>query len=71
MSDKETVDLSEIRFYECKFSIEHYTGTGNDYERNITGTGDRRRVSFEGYMSPELCEELRRSMAKVMEGSGE
>ena len=53
--------------YECKFTVEGRGGVGGDWERNAGGMTGEKRVTFEGYASPELCYALIEAIGKVIE----
>ena len=57
---------SEIRFIECKFTVENKTGNGGDFERNTGGSMNDRRITFEGYVTSELYATLANSITKVL-----
>ena len=40
--------------YECKFTVEGTGNAGGDWEHNIGGMHEQKRVTFEGYASAEL-----------------
>lgn len=40
--------------YECKFTVESTGNVGGDWERNVGGMHEQKRVTFEGYASREL-----------------
>lgn len=46
--------LQDIKAIECKFTIEGADNTGGDWERNVGGMHEQRRVTFEGYATQEL-----------------
>lgn len=64
-----TKDEQDIRpmAYECKFTVESRGGVGGDWERNVGGMQGERRVTFDGYASPELYAALIDAMAKAVE----
>lgn len=39
---------------ECKFTVESKHGNGGDWEKNIGGAMDNKRITFEGYATSEL-----------------
>jgi len=53
--------------YECKFTVESRGGVGGDFQRNIGGMQGEKRVTFDGYASPELYAALIDAMGKVVE----
>ena len=56
----------EIRFIECKFTVEDEEALGGDFERN-TGVGRKKsRISFEGCCSKEMHDALVYSIKKVV-----
>ena len=40
--------------YECKFTVESTGNMGGDWERNVGGLHEQKRVTFEGYATQEL-----------------
>ena len=40
--------------YECKFTVEGTGNAGGDFESNIGGAHEQKRVTFEGYATNEL-----------------
>ena len=56
----------EARFIECKFTVEHRSGIGGDWERNVGGTQDEKRITFEGYATDELYGALMASIKEVL-----
>lgn len=56
----------DIRFIECKFTVEGKTGNGGDFEKNIGGNMSDRRITFEGYATPELYATLAAAIEKVV-----
>lgn len=60
-------ETDESRFVECKFTVEHRQGIGGDWERNVGGTHDEKRVTFAGYATGELYDALMASIREVLE----
>ena len=56
----------EARLIECKFTVEHRGGIGGDWERNVGGAQDEKRITFEGYASGELYDALMASIKEVL-----
>ena len=73
MSDMPIITTSEaepsisLMAYECKFTVESRGGVGGDFQRNIGGATGEKRVTFDGYASPELYAALIDAMGKVVE----
>ena len=63
----ETPTLDEIKFIECKFTVENNEGLGGDFEKNIGGSQKRRRIAFEGYATAELYAALIEAVQKVVD----
>lgn len=40
--------------YECKFTVESTGNMGGDWQRNLGGVHEQKRVTFEGYATQEL-----------------
>lgn len=57
---------SEIKFIECKFTVESDEGLGGDFERNIGGSRKRTRITFDGYCTKGLYDELTKAIGKVV-----
>jgi len=53
--------------YECKFTVESRSGVSGDFQRNIGGATGEKRVTFDGYASPELYAALIDAIGKVVE----
>lgn len=53
--------------YECKFTLESRDGMGGDWERNVGGATGEKRVTFDGFASPELYDALIDVMRKVVD----
>lgn len=56
----------EIRFIECKFTVESDEMLGGDWEKNIGGTRKETRITFDGYCSKEMYDELANAVRKVV-----
>lgn len=56
----------EIRFIECKFTVEGDETQGGNFEMNIGGVRKKSRISFEGYCSKEMYDVLADSIKKVV-----
>ena len=54
-----------IRFIECKVTVENREGIGGDFERNFGGTQKERRVTFDGYATPELYAAITKAIEEV------
>lgn len=73
MSDMPIITTSEVEpsvslmVYECKFTVESRGGVGGDFQCNIGGTTGEKRVTFDGYASPEMYAALIDAMGKVVE----
>ena len=59
-------ETDERRFVECKFTVEHRQGVGGDWERNVGGTQDEKRVTFDGYATGELYDALVVAIREVL-----
>ena len=57
---------SEIKFTECKFTVESDESLGGDFEKNIGGSRKRTRITFDGYCTKELYDELAKAIGKVV-----
>jgi hypothetical protein len=53
--------------YECKFTVESRGGVGGDFQRNIGGATSEKRVTFDGYASPELYAALIDAIGKAVD----
>ena len=51
--------------YECKFTVESKGNVGGDWERNIGGFAEDKRVTFDGYASAALIDALIDAIGKV------
>ena len=60
------LDDGEIRFIECKFTVEGDEMLGGDYEKNYGGMRKKSRISFEGCCSKEMYDVLADSIKKVV-----
>lgn len=67
ITTRETEPSISLMAYECKFTVESRGGVGGDFQRNIGGATGEKRVTFDGYASPELCAALIDAIGKVME----
>ena len=47
-------DSPTVIAYECKFTVESTGNMGGDWERNVGGLHEQKRVAFEGYATQEL-----------------
>ena len=56
----------EIKFIECKFTVEGDESLGGDSESNIGGSRKRTRIAFDGYCTKELYDELVNAIGKVV-----
>ena len=54
--------------YECKFTVESTGNTGGDWERNIGGMHEQKRVTFEGYVTQELYAAIIGAIGKTVGG---
>lgn len=54
--------------YECKFTVEDTGNMGGDWERNIGGMHEQKRVTFEGYATRELYAALIDAIGKTVGG---
>lgn len=52
---------------ECKFTIETIKGIGGDFQRNVGGTQEHRRVTFDGYAPNDLMDALVDAIGRVCE----
>lgn len=68
MSELPTVNAPEIKFFECKFTVESDSGEGGDWAKNVGGLHERKRISFEGCASKELFAALVDAVGKVVNG---
>lgn len=66
MSDQPTASTPEFKFVECKFTVESDSCVGGDWERNTGGAHERKRISFDGYASSEVCAALIGAINKVV-----
>ena len=57
----------EARFIECKFTVEAKTGNGGDFEKNIGGSMENKRITFEGYADQNLYATLAAAITKVVD----
>lgn len=60
-------DAREYRFVECKFTVQSREGLGGDWERNTGGATKEKRITFEGYATPELYASVMDAVKKVVE----
>lgn len=67
ITTEEREPSAEPMAYECKFIVESRGGVGGDYQRNIGGMQGEKRVTFDGYASPELYTALIDAINKVMD----
>lgn len=51
---------------ECKFTVEHREGIGGDFERNVGGTQEHKRITFEGYATSQLYDALMNAIGEVL-----
>lgn len=66
--DIPTIDANaDIRFIECKFTVESDEALGGDFEKNIGGSRKKTRINFDGVCSKELYIELANAIQKVVE----
>lgn len=56
----------ELKFIECKFTVENDEGLGGDFESNTGGSRKRTRITFDGYCTKELYDELAKAIGKVV-----
>lgn len=54
--------------YECKFTVESTGNMGGDWERNIGGMHEQKRVTFDGYASQELYAAIIDAIGKTVGG---
>ena len=57
----------ELMAYECKFTVESKGNVGGDWERNIGGFAEDKRVTFDGYASVALIDALIDAIGKVVD----
>ena len=56
---------------ECKFTVESTGNMGGDWERNVGGLHEQKRVTFEGYATRELYAALIDAIGKTAGGEVE
>lgn len=57
----------EFRYIESKFTVTRHSGSGGDWDKNAGGTQDETRVTFEGYVTPEMYAALIHAIEKVVD----
>lgn len=50
---------------ECKFTVESSDDAGGDFECNVGGFRNRRRVEFEGYATREVVESVMEAVRTI------
>lgn len=49
---------TEVNLIECQFTVESVDRSAGDFIKNIGGNAKEKRVTFEGYVPPNLYEAL-------------
>lgn len=62
----ENQDEHEIKFIECKFTIDSREGMGGNWERNIGGSTKEKRITFDGYVNQDLYAALISAIGEVV-----
>lgn len=65
--NENAVEVSSIKFIECKFTVESRECLGGDWERNIGGANKEKRITFEGFATTALYDALIDAIGEVVE----